>query len=240
MTKNCIVIDAIDGAGKDTLASILLQHLESLGMKAFDAISYQKEHSKLPKLDLPELTASTALLVCEPTYVKHDHLDFRLRDHIVPGSTTTQRELVHMYAEDRKALYKQLVIPYLQNGGTVVQVRGLSSSLAYQRAVDPTITIEEIMSEPGNQLEIEYAPKALVLLSLPQEIAEARRKARGEKEDPSMFDSGAIQDATHENYHSPALRSIFTDRGTAILDIDATGDIQTNTKRLLEALTPFF
>lgn len=239
MNPNIIVIDAIDGAGKDTLAAQVLEALARNGRRVFDAISYQKEHGQLPTMDHADVHKAEFLLVCEPTYVKHREASYRLRDHIVPGSTTSQRELVRMYAEDRSALYQRLVIPFLESGGTVLQVRALSSSLAYQRAVDPSITIEEILAQPGNQLELKYAPRALVLLSLPQKVAAERRASRGAKDDPSMFDAEDIQDATRENYHSDELRDVFKQRGTKIIDLDATGTREENFDRLFTALAPY-
>lgn len=239
MNPHILVIDAIDGAGKDTLASLLLEALAKSGRLVFDGIAYQKKHGHLPTLDNPDVRKAEILLICEPTYVKHRGASYRLRDHIVPGSTTTQRELVRMYAEDREALYQELALPFLEKGGKILQVRGLSSSLAYQRAVDPSITIEEILREPGNQLELKHAPHALVLLSLPQKVAAARRAARGEKDDPSMFDAEDIQDRTRENYHSSELREIFTSRGTKIIDLDATGTREENFERLMTALAPY-
>lgn len=245
MLANIIVIDAIDGAGKDTLARAILDTLAQGGRRVFDAIEFQKDCRQLPLPDHPDVLRAEFLLVCEPTYVTVmktvDGRDasYRLRDHIVPGSKTSQKDLVKMYAEDRKALYEQLVIPFLKNGGTVIQVRGLSSSLAYQPAVDPSITLDEIMCELGNQFELEHAPKALVLLSLPNKEAERRRKARGPKEDPSIFDGETVQDACRANYHSPELRKIFTDRGTRIIDIDARGTKQENFERAFTALAPY-
>ena len=239
MNPKIIVIDAIDGAGKDTLANRILDKLAQGGRRVFDVISYQKEHGQLPVLDHADVRKAEFLLVCEPTYVKHREASYRLRDHLVPGSTTTQRELVRMYAEDRSALYQRLVIPFLESGGTIIQVRGLSSSLAYQPAVDPSITLDEVLREPGNQLELKYAPKVLLLLSLPENEAAKRRAARGEKDDPSMFDAGNIQDACRTNYHSPELRRIFTDRGTKIIDIDATGSQYETLERAFTALAPY-
>ncbi len=242
---NIIVIDAIDGAGKDTLAKQILDSLEQSGRRVFDAIEFQKEHGQLPLPDHPGVLNAEFLLVCEPTYVMvkktvdGKDASYRLRDHIVPGSTTSQRELVRMYAEDRDALYEQLIIPFLKNGGTVIQVRGLSSSLAYQTAVDPSITYDEILREPGNQRELEYASAVILLLSLPNKEAERRRKARGPKEDPSMFDGEAIQDACRVNYRLRKLRRIFTRRGTRIIDIDARGSKEENRKRALRALAPY-
>ncbi|MCA9389125.1 MAG: hypothetical protein KC585_00800 [Candidatus Magasanikbacteria bacterium] len=245
MTSNIIVIDAIDGAGKDTLARAILDTLAQGGRRVFDAIEFQKEYGQLPLPDHPDVLKAEFLLVCEPTYVtikktvESKDASYRLRDHIVPGSKTSQRELVKMYAEDRKALYEQLVIPFLKTGGTVIQVRGLSSSLAYQPAVDPSITIHEIMNEPGNQLEIRHAPKALFVLIITNEEAERRRKARGPKEDPSIFDAEAVQDACRINYHSQELRKIFTDQGTRIIDIGVQGSKQENFERVFTALAPY-
>lgn len=239
MNPNIIVIDAIDGAGKDTLAVRVIEALTRNGRRVFDAISYQKDHGQLPTMDHADVRKAEFLLVCEPTYVKHREANYRLRDHIARDSTTPQRDLVWMYAEDRSALYQRLVIPFLENGGTVLQVRGLVSSLAYQRAVDPSITIEEIMSKPGNQLELKYAPKAIVLLDLPEKVAAARREGRGEKDEPSMFDKKSTQDQVSENYQKADLREVFTSHGTKIIDIDASGTIEENFDRLFTALAPY-
>lgn len=236
---NIFIIDAIDGAGKDTLASLVLDKLVQGGRRVFDAIAFQRDHKQLPLPEHPDVLKAEFMLVCEPTHVKHKGASYRLRDHITPDSKTTQRELVKMYAEDRMALYQQLVIPFLENGGTVLQVRALSSSLAYQRAVDPSITIEEILAQPGNQLELEYAPKALFLLSLSIEEAARRRKLRGEKEDPSIFDADDIQDGCRANYRTPELRKVFTDRGTKIIDIDASGNVAENFDRLFTVLARY-
>ncbi|MCA9384794.1 MAG: hypothetical protein KC582_02355 [Candidatus Magasanikbacteria bacterium] len=239
MNSKIFVFEAIDGAGKDTLARTILDTLAQGGRRVFDAIEFQKEYGQLPLPDHPDVLKAEFLLVCEPSYVTHRGASYRLRDHIVPGSQTSQRTLVKMYGEDRLALYEQLVIPFLKTGGTVIQVRGLSSSLAYQPAVDPSITLDEIMSEPGNQLELRYAPKALLVLSISNKEAERRRKARGPKEDPSIFDAEAVQDACRTNYHSQELRKIFTDQGTRIIDIGVQGSKQENFERVFTALAPY-
>ena len=246
MNSKIFVFEAIDGAGKDTLARGILDTLAQGGRRVFDAIEFQKDRGQLPLLDHPDVLKAEFLLVCEPTYVKHKGASYRLRDHLTQGSKTTQREFVRMFAEDRMALYKQLVVPFTEKGGIVIQVRGLASSLAYQPAADAIenpdksslVTMSEVLQQPGNRFELEHAPKCIFVLDVDDEIAKSRQAGR-DNGDASNFEQAAIQAATRKNYHSAEHRKIFTDQGTKIVDIDASGTKFETLERTFTVFAPY-
>ena len=99
-----ITIEGIDGAGKTTLASALLDALEARGMEV--------------------------LLLREPGGVAAAE---RIRDLVIdPGLHVTARTEALLYAAARAQLVEEAIEPLLRDGRWVLLDRFIDSSLAYQ------------------------------------------------------------------------------------------------------------
>ncbi len=165
MTKRgrLITIEGIDGAGKTTLASGLL-----------DALAER---------------AVQAELLREPGGVE---LSERLRETVKdPGLTVGARAEALIYAAARAQLVEQAVVPRLERGTWVVLDRFVDSSLAYQGA-GRGLGVEAIreLNLFGTGALV---PDRTLLLVVPAELARSRANERSavpdrlEREDPEFF-----------------------------------------------------
>jgi dTMP kinase len=158
-----ITIEGIDGAGKTTLASALVERLSALG--------------------------HPAELVREPGGVD---LAERIRTLLTdPATSVTARSEALLYAAARAQLVEQLLVPRLQDGALLVLDRFLDSSLAYQGAGRglglQAIRLINDFAVGG------LAPDRTLLLLVPVELARSRKREgdhapdRLEREDDAFF-----------------------------------------------------
>ncbi len=193
-----IVIEAIDGAGKGVVTKGIGEFLVANGYDTMVVI--EPTGIGLGKFIRQELIAK--------------HAD---------GRTYSGRTAAIAYSMDREQLYLERVIPYLKRGDrkAVVQDRGVLSSLVYQPAQDPSVTLEWLLSLEGNQLELANAPDILVILRVDADVAMARLERRHEKRDNSIFERTNFQKRLAERYRDPVLLAPFRERGTRIVEIDS-------------------
>ncbi len=213
----------LDGAGKST-AILRLSELYAARMDQpiFNVPTFEKIHDRLPTLH--EVGGSGVLMVAEPTYSRPTGTDIR-HDLLRDGIPMTVPEEARRYANDRERLYRNLVIPFLNRGhGWVVQSRSLACSLTYQaqrwpEARDLDHGIRMVLSFPGNQLELEYAPKHLFIFDLNPLEALARMKNR----ELDHFERNVpLQARVRDLYLHPSIQAPFRERGTIIHVIDAS------------------
>ncbi len=131
-------------------------------------------------------------------------------------------ELAHAFALDRQLQYRRLIIPALEAGKTVIQDRGVSSSIVYQPVMPNSVPLETILSLPGNKLSLAYAPHALILTKLSAETAYERIASRND-ESKGVFADLAFLKQQEERFASPWFRELFENRGTRVLELDTSG-----------------
>lgn len=208
-----IVIEAIDGAGKGTVTTIILDELAKRGREV--------------------------LMVAEPTKIG---LGKFIREELIAkhadGHTYSGRTAAIAYAMDREQLYLEKVIPFLEGDDqrVVVQDRSLLTSLVYQPTQDASVTAEWLLSLEGNRLEIEHAPDALLLLRIDPAEAERRLTDRTDKKDNSVFEKRDFQEKAASRYLDPAIQAPYLQAGTKILVIDAGGSREEVAARVKVAL----
>lgn len=197
--KNTLVmIDAMDGAGKDTVARALTAVLNT---KQCDGLS-----------------------VAEPTY---EGIGKVIRDVIMRDKSFDARSTAMAYALDREVLYRKTVLPFLNEGPNraVIQVRGLMSSLTYQtiQAEDEgtKLTVAELLELPGNRLELSRPPDLILLLMLSPETAQKRLAGRTEKVDGDKFGDPEFQARVSLRYRAEDVLEPFRKLGSKIVFIDA-------------------
>ena len=128
-------------------------------------------------------------------------------------------ELAHAFALDRQILYRRLIIPALQAGKTIIQDRGISSSLVYQPIMPSSISLESLLNLPGNKLALQHAPTALILTKLPAEEAYKRTLSR-QDDSKGVFGQLAFLQQVEIRFHEPWLKQIFTSHGSKIFALD--------------------
>jgi thymidylate kinase len=217
-----IVIDSIDGAGKDTAAGALSAWLERQGLKGFDY--------NLSGPDQPIPDEANFLLVSEPS---RWGIGRQIRDSIMKDKAVSARSTAIAYARDREVLYRDTVLPFLRAkpGRLVIQVRGLMSSFVYQtiqaqdEGAKQTVSqlVNELLELPGNQLELSRRPDLAMLLMLSPETARKRLAGRTEKVDGDKFAHPHFQARASMRYRDRGVLDPFERLGTKVVFIDAEG-----------------
>lgn len=144
-------------------------------------------------------------------------------------------ELAHAFALDRELNYRRLIIPALSVGKTVIQDRGVSSSIVYQPVMPNSVPIETILSLPGNRLALEYAPTALVLTKLPAAAAAARIAGRG-GESKGVFADVEFLKKQEERFASDWFRKLFEKHGTKVFELDMSGSLEESQRLATELI----
>ncbi len=139
-------------------------------------------------------------------------------------------ELAHAFALDRQLMYRRLIIPALEAGKTIIQDRGVSTSLVYQPIMPGGLPLESIMALPGNKLAMQYAPNALILTKLPAEEAVARIQARSD-DSKGVFANVEFLKKLAVRFHEPWLRELFESHGTSIHELDTSGTVEDTSAR---------
>ena len=210
-----IMIDAVDGAGKDTAARALATVLEQKGRRVhyFDTAADDT---------IPE--GVDTLIVSEPTY---RGIGAVIRSTIMKDTAFKSWSTAMAYALDREVLYRRVILPFLhaKPGRVVVQVCGLMSSLTYQTIQSQDegnpLRVEDLMQLPGNQLELSRAPDLALLLTVSTETAQKRLDGRTDKVDADKFGDPRFQARVAERYRAADVRGLFEEQGTKIVEIDS-------------------
>ncbi|MCR4256388.1 MAG: hypothetical protein NUW08_01640, partial [Candidatus Uhrbacteria bacterium] len=194
-----IVIDAIDGAGKDTVARALKDAIRTSGRSLLDLDATAEEAGRAFVYDegtSEYLDHRDALFVSQPTYVG---IGLVIREEIMKSKAYDALSTAQAYALDRQVLYTRTVLPFLRAkpGRIVVQVRGLMSSLIYQtiQAEDEgtKLSVEQLLDVPGNRLELSRRPDLTLLLMVKPKTAAKRLAGRTDKVDGDKFSDPRFQ-----------------------------------------------
>lgn len=216
------MIDGIEGGGKSTIVETWKKFLTDQGRAVFDLKKYCLENNKYP--DYQELKPYDFIFSAEPTFFGIGKI---IREELIKNGTNyPEQAIAEAYSLDRLILYKKIIIPALQDKKTVIEDRGVSTSLCYQ-ALSQTLSLDFLSQLPGNALALEYRPDWLLLTKMSLETAQKRLAARYEKQDNAIFDKLEFQQKAAAMYLSPGYQKLFLERGTKIeyLNTDAEIDI---------------
>lgn len=233
MKGKFVMFDGLDGSGKGTLVSALKQYFFEKRVRVFDLRDHWKEHDTIPEIE--ELKDYEVIISGEPT---HALIGKVIREELIKKThqrTYSGLSTAHAFALDREILYKKLLIPALREGKTILQERGVVTSLVYQPVQLEKITLRDIILLPGNTLALKTAPDLLVITTLKPETAMKRLKART-KQDDAIFENILFQRKIDERYTSEWLRKLFESQGSKVIyfDTDDPKTIEQSSREIIE------
>ncbi len=217
MKGTFVMIDGLDGSGKGVIATALREYEEKKGNQVFDLREYWEETEDIPELE--ELKDYKVIISCEPTNALIGKV---IREEIIkkhPIRKYSGLSTAHAFALDREILYKKLLVPALMQGKTVIQERGVITSLVYQPVQLEQITLIDIMKLPGNVFALKHAPTLLILTDIDPDVAMQRLKER-KKQDHAIFEELLFQRKIASRYKSDWLKKICEKNKTVIEYID--------------------
>ena len=229
-----IMIDGIDGSGKDTILDAWVAHLEQAGKRVFHLKAWWKEHHAHPEPE--DLEGYDVLTSAEPTYV---WFGAAIRQEFIRASKRkySAKAIASAFSLDRLVLYKRVILPAQKRGMLILQSRGVSTTLAYQTAQDdPDVTPEYIMKLRGNAFALKHAPDVLFIADLAPAIAIQRLAARSDKQDQSIFEKEKFLEKLRANFQSDWYRHIFESRGTRVVHFPTEEPLDTMKEKAVDEL----
>lgn len=206
------MIDGIDGSGKSTVVSTWKKYLSDQGNAIFDLKNYLKENDHYPEPH--EFLGYDFIFSAEPTFTGIGKV---LRNELINKKNNYSAEAVaQANSLDRLVLYTRAIIPLLKDGKIVIQDRGISTSLAYQPAQDPNLTLEIVANLVGNRVATQYRPDHLILMKIKPEIAFERLTSRTDKQDEAVFEKLDFMKKSSEKYHEEKYTNFFQNLGTQL------------------------
>lgn len=230
-----IIIDGIDGSGKDTILDAWADQLTKEGKRIFRLRDFWAEHHAHPEPE--DLEGYDVLLSTEPTYV---WFGAAIRQEFIraSGRKYSAKAIAQAFSLDRLVLYKRVLLPALKRGMTILQTRGVSTTLAYQTAQgDASVTPEYIMKLRGHAFALKHAPDVLLIADLDPAAAMGRLAGRDNKKDNAIFERQDYLEKTHANFHAEWYRDIFESRGTKVVYFPTDENIDSMKQKATEELT---
>ena len=220
-TGKFILIDGIAGSGKTTVIQAMFDALVAKGLRCFRLQDWTESHppsfAEIPDFDVyftfePTRQWIGAAIRSEMSQTEHPY----------DGA-----ELAHAFALDREIMYRRLIMPALEAGKTVVQDRGISTSIIYQPIQPNSLSLEEILDLPGNKLALQLAPSHLILTSTPVEkIVDRIRNRPASQGAAGVFADVELARRVDARYREPWFRELFESRGTQIHTLDTSGTLE--------------
>ncbi len=226
MTKQgkWITLEGCDGAGHTAQRDRLVTRLARMGREVFSTAQ-------------PSTGAAGKLI--------RDLLTGRISERLAPES------MQRLYVADRVDHHIRVVEPARARGVHVVCDRGELSTAFYLAAGRAGVEAEELLRRAFAWHADIAVPDLTVVLAVPPEVAEARRRARGG--DPELFDAASFQARVAELYeradrtvrHGGAAGRYWLDedaeRGWAspkLVVVDGTGTVDDVERRVWAACEP--
>ena len=222
-----IIVDGLTGSGKSTVLSAVTQWAVECGHRIFRLQDWKEPNP--PRFE--DIQDYDVYFTFEPTRtwigaaIRHE----LSRTDLPYGG----EELAHVFSLDREIQYRRLIIPALCAGKTIIQDRGVSSSIVYQPVMPNSVPLETILSLPGNKLALQHAPSALVLTKLPATVAAQRISQRG-GESKGVFADVEFLKKQEERFASDWFRELFESRGTKVFELDTSGSLEVSQKLATE------
>lgn len=246
-----IVVDGLDGIGKGEIERTLVSFEQKLHRSVLDCISFSRSNLKgLPELEdfwNPPKVFYNTIVTCDPSYAGTGDA---IRNEIIARNGRNYNALVNIqiYGIDRMITMQRTVIPALKNNVRVIQSRCIAASLVYQyfQALEEGIPKEKakelILSQPGNKLQLEWAPDLLIIPTI-SNIKELMKRLEArknfEKDDKSIFDNLEFQEKIKPLYESKWLKELFEKHGTQVEYIDAGISIEDSRRQSAEIYKKF-
>jgi dTMP kinase len=198
-----VVVEGVDGCGSTTHSRLLAKSLRSTGR---------------------EVT-----LTCEPTAGPIGGLIRQILQRRVSGPKGfSWSTMALLFAADRLDHLDSEILPALREGGIVVSDRYDLSSLAYQSATAPEAQAAIPWIREMNARALR--PHVTVVIDVPSDVAEERRKNRGGVEE--VFENSALQERLVAIYaHAESLVP-----GDHVVHVSGVGDPGEVSARILAAV----
>lgn len=216
------MMDAVDGCGKDTLIEILVQEFPK--NKVFDLNDYWQKHNEHPS---PELWQDADIVISsEPTY---STVGRYIRNELIQkGKSYSTQSIAQAYALDRNILYEKVILPVIKAGKTVIQSRGVSTTIVYQQLTggDDNFSLEEILNLPGNTFALKHAPDYLIIPHVDnvEEMLKERLLNRA-KQDNAIFEKADFLTKVQKVFLSDDFKEIFTKNNTELIYMNNSGSL---------------
>jgi len=219
-----IMVDGIAGSGKSTVLRAVQTWAESCHHKIFRLSQW--EDVEPPKFE--QISNYDVYFTYEPT---RTWIGRAIRYELSRDDQPYEGEiLAHAFALDRQIMYRRLIIPALKAGKTIIQDRGVSTSIVFQPIMPNSVPRETVVNLPGNRLALEYAPDALILTKLPAEEA-ATRIAKRDDDSKGVFGQIEFLKKTENGFDDKWFRDLFESHGTHIYTLDMTGTVEETSVR---------
>ena len=229
-----IMFDGIAGSGKSTLLQALKESFITSGKRVFDIQDWNAQHQSPPHIN--DILEYDVYMLAEPTKTWiGSAIRQEIAFHPEYYSARTQAEV---FALDRMMQYRRVVIPALRLGKTIIQDRGVTTSLVYQSTLDPQLSMQDIAYLAGNRIALEYAPTHLVLTQIDPSIALARRNNRTDTS-KGMYEETELLRRAQETFHNQAFYDFMKAHGTSIHTVNTNGDIDSTTTQFLSLIKSF-
>ncbi len=176
-----ILIEGIDGCGKDTFIEYLSGHLnETL---RHDIIDLRKSN----EFEFNKVNSNkNIILVAEPTYLQTGRF---IREKVVTSNKFSSKAQAESFSIDRYNLLKSYVIPWLKQENIIISSRSFISSITYQSiSGNADLSLDDILNLAGNELAVKTPPNMVVILETPVERAIENLKRRTGKRDNAVFE----------------------------------------------------
>ncbi len=202
-----LVIDGNDASGKSVVEEEIKNLYYKNGLYVADLRDFGKHpyhhstnsfHDEIGYPGENDLEELPVLIIEEPTYTGIGRV---IREEIINKKNNypviTQ---ANMFSADRFILFNNVIIPALNLKKHVVEGRSVTTSLVYQpllsemREEKQRVTVDYILSLPGNQTALNYpADIYLILHSKIEDIMKRLDNRKETKNDNSVFDTKEFQ-----------------------------------------------
>lgn len=210
-----IVLEGIDGSGSTTHTKLLAQALRARGLRVVETC----EPSSGPVGSLIRQVLQKRLFVA---------------DAAGPRSFAWST-MALLFAADRMDHLDSTIVPALREGAVVLSDRYDLSSLAYQSCTAPNG--DKVVPWIRELNAAALRPDLTLVLDVPVEVAEERRRARGGLEE--MFETRDLQ-ARLAGVYADAERLIPDDRVAHVLGVGSMSDVASDVLNTVTALDPDF
>lgn len=214
-----LMIDGIAGSGKSTILRAAQEDVRRLGKRIFDLVEWTKQQSIPPTFD--DVKDADVLFTFEPTKQwvgSAIRYEMSRVDEPYGGAS-----LAHAFALDREIMYRRLILPALRAGKTVIQDRGVTTSMIYQPIMPGGQPLEELVGLPGNVLALSHVPDILLLTDLDVPTAMERILHRDDQGKGVFADPDFLANVS-ERFRSDWFSQYFASRGACVHTFDTRGE----------------